>query len=126
MSKRYTLLCSESCILTERQEPYAVIECKTQEDFLFLQNAIALYKQMNPAPNKSQPLSLEGLLNRVGTTVYVDVTWGTSNTYQGPALISKAWPEGFRLDYNGTQHFLLNKWYGQSSGWHWIAYPYTE
>lgn len=121
MSKKLLIRRSTDGALEECKTPYAVIECETEDDFLFLQEALAFYKQYNVQGHFEQ-LTLDEVLQLEGQSVYLEACWGSFCDYEGPAHILKAGSEGCCMEFDGKQHFFLNKWYGQTSGYRWTAF----
>lgn len=67
MQDKLKLRCREDGTWEEYKDPFVTIHCPTEEDFLYLRNAVEYYKA-NVVENK--PLTLDELVNMQGEIVY--------------------------------------------------------
>lgn len=119
MGRRLSFTGGNDGVLEFQQAPYAVIECATEADFLFLQEALEHYKKYKEQDfTERVELTLEDLRQMVGKSVYLWVSWGSLSNYEGYALVVKHSSEGFVLEFGGNYHSFLSSWYGDK----WKAY----
>lgn len=67
MQREIKLKCREDGVWEEYKEPFVTIHCPTEEDFLYLKEAVEYYKK-NVVENK--PLTLNELVNMQGEIIY--------------------------------------------------------